>query len=261
MTSYSNINVQNAKQLFKNENSLVIDIRDLKSYQEGKLPGAIRFDERTIMRMRKTEQRHYPILIYCYHGNSSKEIASLLCALGFTTVYNLEGGYAAWCAELVMSDTASTDVAISPGLDTWLATQGFDSKNLNAINHLGFSPLMQASRLGLCEKVKQLLNSGADVNQTNNDGNNALWLACFSDNVATVKELLSHKIDVDNRNSTGATALIYASSAGKAEIVDQLLNAGANPFIRTQDDYTALDLAATPKVYHLLKRTQDTAFA
>ena len=112
---------------------------------------------------------------------------------------------------------------------------------------------MQACRFGLAETVSILIQAGADINLTNNDGNNALWLACFSGDENTINVLIENGIDIDNCNITGATALIYASSTGKSSIVKQLLEAGADPFIKTQDDFTALDLAASPQTYRLLR--------
>lgn len=100
MSCYESIFCENINGLSSSEPALIVDIRDKNSFDAGKIPGATRFDEATLWRMRKTSQRHQPIIVYCYHGISSKEIATLLCSIGFTRVYNLEGGYAAWSAHL-----------------------------------------------------------------------------------------------------------------------------------------------------------------
>lgn len=260
MSSYQNIAIKNVQSILDDESSIVIDIRDEQSYLRGHIPCAVRFDEKKVIRMRNTPQRHCPVLIYCYHGISSKEIATLFCALGFTNVYNLDGGYTAWQAEQQKSMGSSGTFNIkNPELRFWLTSQGFDPNNINAPNHTGMTPLMQASRMGLAETANQLLLNGADINLTNDDGNNALWLACFSGDSATIKVLIQNGVNVNNKNITGATALIYASSAGKADVVKQLLDAGANPFIRTQDDFTAQDLASSPQTYHLFRKLQPTA--
>lgn len=260
MASYKNISIKNAQPIINDESSIVIDIRDEQSYLRGHLPRAVRFHERSVIRMRKTPQRHSPVLIYCYHGNSSKDIATLLCALGFVDVYNLEGGYTAWQAVHQKVDGSTTTIAIkNPEVRDWLTSQDFNPEDINSRNHMGMTPLMQACRMGLAETAKQLLQSGADVNLTNEDGNNALWLACFSGDADTIGVLIENGVDINNKNITGATALIYASSAGKTEVVKQLLDAGANPFIRTQDDFTAQDLATTPHTYHLFRKLRPTA--
>ena len=260
MTSYSNVTIKNARSIIDSESSIIIDIRDEHNYLQGHIPRAVRLDEQQLIRMRKTPQRHCPVLIYCYHGISSKEIASLLCALGFTDVYNLDGGYTAWQAEQQKVIEANSTIATkNPELRFWLSNQGFDPNNIDARNQTGLTPLMQACRMGLAETTRQLLQSGADVNLTNDDGNNALWLACFSGDAATIGVLIENGVDINNKNITGATALIYASSAGKATVVKQLLDSGANPFVRTQDDFTAQDLAASPQTYHLFRKLRPTA--
>jgi len=48
--------------------------------------------------------------------------------------------------------------------------------------------------------------------------------------------------------------LIYASSSGKHAVVNQLLQAGANPLLSTQDDFSALDLAANRECLRLMKQ-------
>jgi thiosulfate sulfurtransferase len=98
MSNYQDISAEDARNIVNNNACILIDIRDEKNYALARIPRAIPFDEPSILRLRKTPQRHTPILVYCYHGHSSKDIATLLCSLGFTNVYNLAGGYEAWRA-------------------------------------------------------------------------------------------------------------------------------------------------------------------
>ena len=60
---------------------------------------------------------------------------------------------------------------------------------------------------------------------------------------------------IDHQNLTGATCLMYAASSGKPEIVRKLLQLGANPHLLTQDDYSALDMAASIECLQLLRAT------
>lgn len=109
--------------------------------------------------------------------------------------------------------------------------------------------------LGRDELVDELLACGVDVQARNSDGNNALWLACVSNNGALVRRLIDAGIDLDNHNLTGATALMYTASSGKADMLQILLQNGADPMIRTNDDYLAVDLAATMECLKLLRLT------
>ncbi|MDE0931482.1 MAG: rhodanese-like domain-containing protein, partial [Halioglobus sp.] len=40
--------------------------------------------------------RDQPLLIYCYHGNSSQGAADYFFNQGFEDVYSMDGGYEAW---------------------------------------------------------------------------------------------------------------------------------------------------------------------
>ena len=100
MYHYKNISTEQAKRILESKSCIVFDIRDDNSYKQGKLLGALRFNDQMVLRMRKSGERNAPILIYCYHGNSSKDIAQMLCNFGFSNVYNLVGGYTEWKAKV-----------------------------------------------------------------------------------------------------------------------------------------------------------------
>lgn len=115
------------------------------------------------------------------------------------------------------------------------------------------TPLMHAARLGNAEVLKALQVRGADPALLNDDGNGALWFACFADSQPCVAALIEAGAPLDNQNVNGATALIYCASAGKSALVRQLLDAGANADLMTLDDFTALELAANLECMRVLK--------
>ena len=254
MHQYDNISIDKAKQIIENGSCAVFDIRDDNSFKQGCIPGAKRFDDQIIRKMRKTDQRNSPVLIYCYHGNSSKDVARMLCDFGFSNVYSLNGGYTAWKAACSEPSAGSpTKKPVPADVYAWLIDRGIHPGYVNQRIANGMTALMQACQFALGKTAKILLQAGADINLVNDDGNNALWLACFSGDKRTIEILLENGVNIDNQNVTGATSLIYAASAGKTDVVYQLLEAGANPHIKTQDDFTALDLAASPSTYKLLR--------
>ncbi|WP_043114074.1 ankyrin repeat domain-containing protein, partial [Pseudacidovorax intermedius] len=57
----------------------------------------------------------------------------------------------------------------------------------------------------------------------------------------------------------GATCLMYASSAGKTLVLRTLLALGADWRPRTQDDFTALDMAANLECLQLLREVERRA--
>lgn len=141
-------------------------------------------------------------------------------------------------------------------LRPWLAEHGFTSDDLNALGPSGLNPLMRAARLGDAKRVNELLQHGARLEARNADGNNALWFACVGEHHDMIALLVKHGIAIDNQNVNGATCLMYASSTGKDAVVQTLLANGANAALKSLDDFTALDVAATIGCLQLLRTRQ-----
>jgi thiosulfate/3-mercaptopyruvate sulfurtransferase len=139
-------------------------------------------------------------------------------------------------------------------LQHWLTQHGFASDDINALGACGLTPLMRAARLGDAARVLALLARGAQLETRNADGNNALWFACVGEHLDMIALLAKRGIDLDNQNDNGATCLMYASSTGKDAVVRALLAAGADPRLKSLDDFTALDVAATLDCLRLLRR-------
>lgn len=228
----------------------ILDCRDSRSYAQGHLPGAQLVSDEVIKRLARSDKEQ-PVVVYCYHGISSRDLATFLVNFGFSTVYNLEGGWQSWAD---LQNRLEADDALSTKMKWWLEDQGFDPDNLNSRIENGMSPLMQAALLAETSFVQELLELGADVNLFNNDMNNALWFACVSESTEIVRLLVDGGININNSNVNGATCLIYASSAGKYAVVETLVKAGADLKLQTLDGFTALDSAATVEVLRFLKR-------
>lgn len=113
-----------------------------------------------------------------------------------------------------------------------------------------------ACRQARSDVLQYLIQQDADLAALDRYGNNALWAACYAESASCIQMLLDAGTAIDFQNATGATALIYAASSGKHAVVEQLLQAGANPEITTQDDFSALELAATRECLQLLKRAK-----
>ncbi|MBS1212807.1 MAG: putative thiosulfate sulfurtransferase rhodanese-like domain/ankyrin repeat [Proteobacteria bacterium] len=140
-----------------------------------------------------------------------------------------------------------------PTLRAWMAAQGFPPDDIEAVIENRTTPLMQACRLGEDRIVDALLAAGARLDAVNGDGNNALWLACYCGDPAIIDRLIGRGIAIDHQNDSGATCLMYAASSGKTAVVARLLEAGADIRIRSQDDFTALDMAANLECLQLLR--------
>jgi ankyrin repeat protein len=87
----------------------------------------------------------------------------------------------------------------------------------------------------------------------NHDGNNALWLACVNGEPKLIRTLVAAGVPIDHANLVQATALMYGASAGKQAVVATLLDLGSNPHLVSQDDFSALDMAASVECLQLLR--------
>lgn len=144
---------------------------------------------------------------------------------------------------------------MSPQLTAFLAEHGFAPDQLSAPQADGrFTPLMRAAKEGRLDIVEQLLAAGVDIQVTNTDGCNALWLACYNGSHAIIETLIAAGIDLDRQNGNGASCLMYVASNSKPDLVKLLLEKGANPRLKNFDDFSALDLAASVACLKLLRQ-------
>ncbi len=135
----------------------------------------------------------------------------------------------------------------------WMEQNDYDINDINKVGQYGNSALMKAVREAKSEIAKELIDAKADLEITNIDGNTALWNACFGQDYKCVELLVKAGIKLDSKNDNGVTALMYSASAGKEDMVKLLLEFGANKELTNLDDFKAIDLAATPKIYKMLK--------
>ncbi len=70
----------------------------------------------------------------------------------------------------------------------------------------GSSPLIVAAVFGKTEAALALIEAGANINQTNNDGSTALHSAAFFCRMEIVQALLEHNIDKSIKNNAASTA-------------------------------------------------------
>ncbi len=77
-------------------NLLILDKRDLTSYKQGHVEGAMMAHEGLIENLINKGDKHAPVLVYCYQGASSQDVANVLLGCGFSEVYSMTGGFAEW---------------------------------------------------------------------------------------------------------------------------------------------------------------------
>jgi ankyrin repeat protein len=105
------------------------------------------------------------------------------------------------------------------------------------------SILMLASERGNTSLVRMLIDKGAAVNHTDEDGDHALLEAAVAERTEVVALLVKRNAKVDLQNSEGWTALSKAAALGHCEVVKVLCEAGADPSLRNKFGRTALAYA------------------
>jgi len=133
-------------------------------------------------------------------------------------------------ARLVLRDQNNAQQDRSPHQDS------LDNQLLYAISH---EP----------EKVRLLLEKGANASSITNEGISALMLACQYDDINMANALLQHGADPNSRDTrntdfwNGYSALMMASQKGHINVVKTLLAHGAQPDVKDMYGETALMVA------------------
>ena len=87
-----------ATQLINRKNALMLDVRETKEYEGGRVPNAVHLPL-SQLDARGAELKKFsgrPVVAYCDRGNRSRAAAARLAKLGFAEVYTLRGGLRAW---------------------------------------------------------------------------------------------------------------------------------------------------------------------
>jgi len=247
--SYKNIEPAQLDELIAEGPITIFDMRDLNSFNNEHIPNAVPANDFAIEKLIRKKNKQENILIYCYLGNSSKDLSTFITKLGFNNVYNLVGGFTAW----KKWDSQNSSQNITDPVSAWLVNKGFDPFNLKDRIGNGNTPLMEAAAEGNLNKVTALLSRGVDADLVNDDENIALWFACVSNKLYVVKTLIFSTTNLNHQNVNGATCLSYAASSGKFEVVKTLVEAGADPLIETYDGFSALELSSTAPILKYLR--------
>jgi rhodanese-related sulfurtransferase len=247
-------------------NALVLDAREARHHAASHLAGCTLLGRGNQDSLLMAKPKSRPVLIYCYHGNASQTWANMFVDFGFTDVADLMGGWAAVDRQGILqgpqqasdvlpgsAPSASPASSVPLALATWLSAEGFVAAQPDAPAKHGNTPLMHAAWRGATEMVNALLAAGVTLDAVNHDGNNALWLACVNGEPTLIRKLVAAGVPLDHANLVGATVLMYAASSGKHRVLATLLELGANPHLKSQDDYTALDMVATRECLQLLR--------
>ncbi|XP_011408586.1 PREDICTED: uncharacterized protein LOC105315583 [Amphimedon queenslandica] len=116
----------------------------------------------------------------------------------------------------------------------------------------GWNALMLACQNGHIQIAKLLLKEQVDPNIQEEDGWNAFMLACENGHIQIGELLLKEQVDPNIQDRVGHTALMAASSNGHYEVVKLLLEWEADPTIKSNEGHTALSLSKDSEIKTLI---------
>jgi ankyrin repeat protein len=113
--------------------------------------------------------------------------------------------------------------------------------NVKGLNEA--TPLITCVARSWAPAVQKLVDSGADINAQDSDGDTALHVAATINNEQIFKLLLDKGALVDVKNKVGGTALMWAASYDDEPAVRALVAHGASLDLKDSDGLTALGWA------------------
>lgn len=88
--------------------ALLVDIRDPQSFAMAHASGAFHLTNDSLNEFIAASDPRTPVLVMCYHGNSSKSAAQYLLNQGFEQAYSIDGGFEAWRAQFPQQTESAT---------------------------------------------------------------------------------------------------------------------------------------------------------
>ena len=99
-TVIHSVNVAEFEKLINEKSGILLDVRTPGENAAGKIQGSqlMNVSDSNFAKNIDSLDKNTPVLVYCKSGRRSMSAAKILKSNGFTTVYNLNGGYNAWRA-------------------------------------------------------------------------------------------------------------------------------------------------------------------
>lgn len=97
MPEIPEIDVADARTLHASGSATFLDIRDPQTHAQGAIEGAVHLDSQEAFDSFVAETpKDQKVVVYCYHGNSSRMVTSILQEAGFTDVQSMREGFEGW---------------------------------------------------------------------------------------------------------------------------------------------------------------------
>ncbi|AVU78062.1 thiosulfate sulfurtransferase GlpE [Pseudomonas sp. Fig-3] len=95
MTAFKRIPPEQAQAL-RETGAVVVDVRDPATFAALHISGSTHLDNHSLSDFIRNADLDAPVVVVCYHGNSSQSAAAYLVSQGFSDVYSLDGGFELW---------------------------------------------------------------------------------------------------------------------------------------------------------------------
>ena len=96
MSQFTRISIQQAAALLQLPSVCLADIRDPSSFNAAHGTGAFHLTNESLPQFTQQITKETPVLVMCYHGNSSQGVANYLTSIGYEKVYSIDGGFEGW---------------------------------------------------------------------------------------------------------------------------------------------------------------------
>jgi thiosulfate sulfurtransferase len=95
MSDFKRIPPEQAQAL-REQGAVLVDVRDAQTYASNHIPQSHHLDNHSIADFIRSADLDKPLVVVCYHGNSSQSAAAYLVGQGFSEVYSMDGGFELW---------------------------------------------------------------------------------------------------------------------------------------------------------------------
>ena len=93
---FKEISAQKVQEMQEEDAVNVVDIRDPGSFARVHIHNAGSLSAGNVKEYIENTDKEKPLVVCCYHGNSSRGAAEYLSQNGFKEVYSMTGGFDAW---------------------------------------------------------------------------------------------------------------------------------------------------------------------
>lgn len=105
MAHFERISVDTAFGMIADGTAQLVDVRDEQSYANSRIAGATHLTNTNLQDFIQEADPDLPLIVYCYHGNSSQSAAAFLNEKGFDNAYSMDGGFEQWRTRFPIEST------------------------------------------------------------------------------------------------------------------------------------------------------------